>query len=125
MSSLEFIFIYNYFPIFLTFVNLYDYILKENNIKADEVVMIGDSKVADVKMARAHGLHAIWYFPLKHKLWTNYSRLTKRDFSHHQLRKRFEELYHHSNFAEYSIPIYFFSHKLGEEMKPIVGGKLS
>jgi len=104
--------------------DLYDYILQENGIDAKDVVMIGDSKHADVKMARAHGLHAIWYFPLMHKLWTNYSWLTKRDFSNHQLRKRFEGLYHHSTFAEYAIPIYYFSWKLSEEMKPIVGGQI-
>ena len=79
--------------------DLYDYILKENSIKADEVVMIGDSKHSDVRMAREHGLYSIWYFPLRHKLWTNFSRLTKRDFSNYQLKKRFHELFHHSKKA--------------------------
>lgn len=102
--------------------DLYDYILKENSIKADEVVMIGDSKHSDMKMAREHGLHSIWYFPLRHKLWTNFSRLTKRDFSNSQLKKRFHELFHHSTFAEYAIPLYYFSGKLSEEMKPNMGG---
>lgn len=103
---------------------LYDYILKENSIKADEVVMIGDSKHSDVRMAREHGLHSIWYFPLRHKLWTNFSRLTKRDFSNSQLKKRFHELFHHSTFAEYAIPLYYFSRKLSEEMKPNMGGQV-
>lgn len=102
--------------------DLYDYILKENSIKADEVVMIGDSTHSDMKMAREHGLHSIWYFPLRHKLWTNFSRLTKRDFSNSQLKKRFHELFHHSTFAEYAIPLYYFSGKLSEEMKPNMGG---
>lgn len=102
--------------------DLYDFILQENGIKASEVVMIGDCKHADVRMAQRCGLHAIWYFPLKHKLWTNFSRLTKRNFSRCQLKKRFEELYHHTHFAEYAIPIYYFSRKLGEEMKAIMGG---
>ena len=105
--------------------DLYDYILKENSIKADEVVMIGDSKHSDVRMAREHGLYSIWYFPLRHKLWTNFSRLTKRDFSNYQLKKRFHELFHHSTFAEYAIPLYYFSRKLNEEMKPNMGGKLN
>lgn len=104
--------------------DLYDYILKENSIKADEVVMIGDSKHSDVRMAREHGLHSIWYFPLRHKLWTNFSRLTKRDFSNSQLKKRFHELFHHSTFAEYAIPLYYFSGKLSEEMKPNMGGQV-
>lgn len=104
--------------------NLYDYILKENSIKADEVVMIGDSTHSDMKMAREHGLHSIWYFPLRHKLWTNFSRLTKRDFSNSQLKKRFHELFHHSTFAEYAIPLYYFSGKLSEEMKPNMGGQI-
>lgn len=104
--------------------DLYDYILKENSIKADEVVMIGDSKHSDMKMAREHGLHSIWYFPLRHKLWTNFSRLTKRDFSNSQLKKRFHELFHHSTFAEYAIPLYYFSGKLSEEMKPNMGGQV-
>lgn len=104
--------------------DLYDYILKENSIKADEVVMIGDSKNSDVRMAREHGLHSIWYFPLRHKLWTNFSRLTKRDFSNSQLKKRFHELFRHSTFAEYAIPLYYFSGKLSEEMKPNMGGQV-
>lgn len=104
--------------------DLYDYILKENSIKADEVVMIGDSKHSDVQMAREHGLHSIWYFPLRHKLWTNFSRLTKNDFSNSQLKKRFNELFHHSTFAEYAIPLYYFSRKLSEEMKPNMGGQV-
>lgn len=104
--------------------DLYDYILKENSIKADEVVMIGDSTHSDMKMAREHGLHSIWYFPLRHKLWTNFSRLTKRDFSNSQLKKRFHELFHHSTFAEYAIPLYYFSGKLSEEMKPNMGGQI-
>lgn len=104
--------------------DLYDYILKENSIKADEVVMIGDSKHSDVRMAREHGLYSIWYFPLRHKLWTNFSRLTKRDFSNYQLKKRFHELFHHSTFAEYAIPLYHFSRKLNEEMKPNMGGQV-
>lgn len=104
--------------------DLYDYILKENSIKADEVVMIGDSKHSDVRMAREHGLYSIWYFPLRHKLWTNFSRLTKRDFSNYQLKKRFHELFHHSTFAEYAIPLYYFSRKLNEEMKPNMGGQV-
>lgn len=104
--------------------DLYDYILKENSIKADEVVMIGDSKNSDVRMARERGLHSIWYFPLRHKLWTNFSRLTKRDFSNSQLKKRFHELFRHSTFAEYAIPLYYFSGKLSEEMKPNMGGQV-
>lgn len=104
--------------------DLYDYILKENSIKADEVVMIGDSTHSDMKMAREHGLHSIWHFPLRHKLWTNFSRLTKRDFSNSQLKKRFHELFHHSTFAEYAIPLYYFSGKLSEEMKPNMGGQV-
>lgn len=104
--------------------DLYDYILKENSIKADEVVMIGDSTHSDMIMAREHGLHSIWYFPLRHKLWTNFSRLTKRDFSNSQLKKRFHELFHHSTFAEYAIPLYYFSGKLSEEMKPNMGGQI-
>lgn len=104
--------------------DLYDYILKENSIKADEVVMIGDSTHSDMKMAREHGLHSIWYFPLRHKLWTNFSRLTKRDFSNSQLKKRFHELFHHSTFAEYAIPLYYFSGKLSDEMKPNMGGQI-
>lgn len=104
--------------------DLYDYILKENSIKADEVVMIGDSTHSDMKMAREHGLHSIWYFPLRHKLWTNFSRLTKRDFSNSQLKKRFHELFNHSTFAEYAIPLYYFSGKLSEEMKPNMGGQI-
>lgn len=69
--------------------SMYDYVLTENGIQPDEVVMIGDSKHADVKMAKAHGMDAIWYFPLKHKIWTNFSRITKRDFSKHALVAKF------------------------------------
>ena len=101
--------------------DLYDYILKENGINPDGVVMIGDSKHADIKQAREHGLHAIWYFPLRHKLWTNFSRLTKRNFASHSLKSKFNKLYHHTTFAEYAAPLYYFTNKLSREMS-IVGG---
>ena len=104
--------------------DLYDYILKENGINPDGVVMIGDSKHADIKQAREHGLHAIWYFPLRHKLWTNFSRLTKRNFASHSLKSKFNKLYHHTTFAEYAAPLYYFTNKLSREMS-IVGGMSS
>lgn len=103
--------------------SLYRYILEKNHIEASEVVMIGDSKHADVKMARAQGLDAIWYFPLRHKLWTNYSRITKRDFAMHALKSKFNDLYHHSTFAEYAAPLCYFSKNLSMEMA-IVGGQI-
>lgn len=105
--------------------SLYRYILEENHIKASEVVMIGDSKHADVRMAKAQGLGAIWYFPLRHKIWTNYSRITKRDFAKHALKSKFNDLYHHSTFAEYAAPLCYFSKSLSIEMATVGGGRLS
>lgn len=100
---------------------LYQYILDENDIEPSDVVMIGDSKHADVKMAKAQGLQAIWYFPLRHKLWTNYSRITKRDFAKHALRDKFNDLYGHSTFAEYAAPLCYFTRKLSQEMATVGG----
>ena len=105
--------------------SLYRYILEKNHIEASEVVMIGDSKHADVKMARAQGLDAIWYFPLRHKIWTNYSRITKRDFAMYALKSKFNDLYHHSTFAEYAAPLCYFSKNLSMEMAIVGGGRLS
>lgn len=105
--------------------DLYDYILQENGIDASDVMMIGDSKHADVYMARQHGLQAQHYFPLRHKLWTNYSRLTKREFSKHSVVCTFNRLYHRSTFAEYAIPLYYFSRQLMAETNPIWGGNMS
>ena len=101
--------------------SMYDYVLTENGIQPDEVVMIGDSKHADVKMAKAHGMDAIWYFPLKHKIWTNFSRITKRDFSKHALVAKFNDLYHRSNFGEYAAPLCFFIQRMGDEMATVGG----
>lgn len=103
--------------------DLYDYILQENGIDASDVMMIGDSKHADVNMARRHGMQAQRYFPLRHKLWTNYSRLTKRKFSKHSVVSTFNRLYHRSTFAEYAIPLYYFSRRLAIEAKPNMGGQ--
>ena len=103
--------------------DLYEFILQENGIDPQEVVMIGDSKHADVNMARKMGLQAIRYFPLRHKLWTNFSRLTKRDFSKHSIAAKFNDLYHHSSFGEYAIPLYYFSHQLSIAAKPLWGGQ--
>lgn len=102
--------------------DLYQYILQENGIAPQEVVMIGDSKRADVNMARKMGLQAIHYFPLWHKLWTNFSRLTNRDFSKHSIAAKFNDLYRHSSFGEYSIPLYYFSRQLSIAAKPLWGG---
>ena len=101
--------------------NMYDYVLRENGILPDDVVMIGDSKHADVKMAKAHGLDAIWYFPLRHKLWTNFSRITKRDFSQHALVAKFNDLYHRSTFGEYAAPLCYFTQRLSAEMSTVGG----
>lgn len=102
---------------------LYKFILEENQILPSDVVMIGDSKHADVMMAKQQGLNAIWYFPLCHKLWTNYSGLTKRDYAKHALKSKFNDLYHHSTFAEYAAPLCFFTQKLSQEMAT-VGGQI-
>lgn len=101
--------------------SMYDYVLKENGILADDVVMIGDSKHADVRMAKAHGIDATWYFPLRHKLWTNFSRITKRSFSKHALVAKFNDLYHRSNFGEYAAPLCFFCQRLSAEMATVGG----
>lgn len=101
--------------------SMYDYVLKVNGIQPDEVVMIGDSKHADVKMAKAHGIDAIWYFPLKHKLWTNFSRITNRDFSKYALVAKFNDLYYRSTFGEYAAPLCFFCQRLSAEMATVGG----
>lgn len=101
--------------------SLYKYILEENHIEHSDVIMIGDSKHADVKMAKAQGLQAIWYLPLRHKLWTNFSRITKRDFARHALKCKFNDLYHHSLFAEYAVPLYYFTQKLSKQMASVYG----
>ncbi len=105
--------------------DLYEFILQENGIEPKDVVMIGDSKHSDVKRARERGLQAKHYFPLRHKLWTNFSRLTKREFARHFIATKFNDLYRRSMSAEYAVPLYYFSQQLATETKPLWGGKTS
>lgn len=86
---------------------LYAHILEENGLSPERIAMMGDSKHSDYRKSKENGLQGCWYFPLRHKLWTNYSRLTKWDFSKYATTQKMKYLYKHSLLGEY-VPVWFF-----------------
>ena len=97
--------------------NLFRYVLENLGLNADECVMFGDSKHSDVLQARKNGIEAFWYFPLKHKIWTNYSRICKVDFSNNIFSFLSKRLYKDTMFDEYVLILYYFVQKLLNESK--------
>ena len=92
--------------------SLYSYVLKELEAQPEQCVMIGDSKSSDVVMARKHGIAGVWYFPLRHKIWTNISRVLKLNYGDSIQAALSSHLYKTSLFDEYAIVLYHFAHEL-------------
>lgn len=92
--------------------SLYVYVLNDLHLDPEYVEMYGDNRHSDVKMAKINGIKGKWYFPLKHKVWTNISRKLNWDYSKRIVRKESWWLYRHTNFEEYSLVLYYFNQKL-------------
>lgn len=92
--------------------SLYAYVLNDLHLNPEDVEMYGDSRHSDVKMAKKNGIEGRWYFPLRHKIWTNISRKLDLDYSKRMVRKESRWLYRHTNFEEYSLVLYHFNQKL-------------
>lgn len=91
---------------------LYDYVINDLGIAASDTVMFGDSRRSDVKMPSSRGIKGHWYFPFRHKVLTNISRMLKVDFGNSVIKKEAQRLYRNTVFEEYSIIIFYFIRQL-------------
>ena len=97
--------------------NIYPYVLESIGVSASDCVMFGDSRHSDVKQAEKNGIRGMWYFPLKHKIWTNMSRRLKMDYSNRIQPSLAGHLYKNTLYDEYAIVLFAFAQKLVAEVK--------
>ncbi len=95
---------------------LYSYILKELGIHASQVIMIGDSLRSDKLNAQKYGITAYRYFPLRHKVRTNLSRIMKIDGSYACYRNIIKIAKSDQMFGEYVLPLIYFTKHLYVEL---------
>lgn len=91
---------------------LYKYVLDELDMEPSNILMVGDSKRADYENALKCGMDAYRYFPLIHKLATNYRKYTKYSYQKHGARDVFYSSYNYTLFGEYSLNLYYFCREL-------------
>lgn len=94
--------------------SLYSELIKDINILPSKIIMIGDSKKADCENANKYGITYVHYFPLRHKILTNFRYKYGYSFSNHINKHIFKNSFKHSLFAEYSLNLYYFTVKLHE-----------
>lgn len=104
--------------------DLYPYVLEQIGVQAKECVMIGDSRHSDVRQAIKNGILGLWYFPLKHKIWTNICRIFNMDYSKSILSKQARHLFCHTLYDEYAIVLFAFAQKLISTAQEDAVGKL-
>lgn len=96
--------------------NIYKYVLGDLNIKANNVLMIGDSKHSDYDKAKENGIEAYRYFPILHKLKTNIRKRSNYDYSKHIAHKVFKNTFKNTLFGDYSLNLYYFTKELSKEV---------
>lgn len=92
--------------------SLYDLVLDRLQAKSEDVMMIGDSRHSDKEISLQKGIKGIWYFPFRHKVWTNISKRLNLDYSKRMASKEAQWLYGNSNYGEYGLMLYQFCCKL-------------
>lgn len=90
--------------------DLYSHVLKTMNIDVEDAVMIGDSKHSDYENAKKVGLHAYWYIPVLHKIYTNIVR--KFNFEFRPDKHLFKKSYKYTSFGEYALELFYFVRNL-------------
>lgn len=95
---------------------LYEYIIALLDAPKN-MIMIGDSKESDYENALKHGIDAIRYFPLFHKVKTNIRLRDGYRFAKHAAKRIYKKCYSDTLFAEYGINLSFFSNNLHKEAK--------
>ena len=85
---------------------LYDYVLADIGIEAKEAIMIGNSALADRKMARKHGIPSLWY-----KEGEKY----KQGLLHAELQTIFSG--RKKAYDNYAFSLFLFIEKLYKEME--------
>ena len=97
--------------------SIYPYVLESIGVSASDCVMFGDSRQADVMQAEKNGIQGMWYFPLKHKIWTNISRKLKLDYRQRMLPSLARHLYRHTLYDEYVLVLFAFAQRLVAEVQ--------
>ena len=97
--------------------DIYPYVLESIGVSASDCVMFGDSRHSDVRQAEKNGIQGMWYFPLKHKIWTNINRRLKLEYSKRIQPSLAGYLYKNTLFDEYALVLFAFAQKLVIEAK--------
>ena len=95
---------------------LYGVVLESLNISPAQVFMIGDRTQPDVENANKFGIAAIRYFPIVHKLWTNFCKFFIRDCSviaHRTIKKEAQK---NCPFGAYIFPLAYTIKKLNTRL---------
>ena len=96
---------------------LYDIVLSSIGCNANQVIMIGDSKISDYQNAVSIGIEGCRYIPFLHKLYTN---ISKRIGGFIQCRISnfvFANSFKNTIFGEYAFNLYYFTSHLYSEMQ--------
>jgi FMN phosphatase YigB (HAD superfamily) len=96
---------------------LYQYVLEHLKVDPKDCVMLGEQKIDDQLNAEKYGISGIRYFPFRHKVYTNLSRIFHWDYSKHITSKLGNRLRRHSLFGEYALSLFFFEERLVHELK--------
>lgn len=97
--------------------NIYEKIINRLGIDPSSILMIGDSKISDYVNARKYNLNSYRYFPLIHKINTNYKRLTNYNFKSKVSSFVFNKNYKSDYFGEYCLNFWYFIENLVLELK--------
>ena len=96
---------------------LYKKIMEINHLKANDLFMIGDSKLSDYLKPRELGINSKHYFPLLHKLETNCTKIFCKNYEKKLLKFSYRKCRKYTTFSEYYLNILYFTRKLGEYVK--------
>ena len=91
---------------------LYKYVLDDLGISAHDVIMMGDSRLSDVDSANKNGIDAIRYFPISHKILTNFSKKFNHNCSKSAYKNIKKEARKTCIFGAYAFPLVYVTIQL-------------
>lgn len=96
---------------------LYHVVLDELKIKAENAVMIGESKKSDYINAQKYGLNTILYRPIFHKIKINFRYRVQYDYRKDVIKHVFNLESQKNMFGEYCVNFWFFEKELYANLK--------
>jgi FMN phosphatase YigB (HAD superfamily) len=98
--------------------DLYAYVLEKLQLRAEEVVMIGDNKRSDFDNAQSCGLMTVYQPRNNYKIRTHIAENSGRNYSKKQLGDSMNEMFRHgANYSEYIGMFYVFTKRLYTQLK--------